>query len=267
DLSLSAEAALIPSTTSNAVTAYGLDIHRGVLDVRITPPSAEGGVQQADCDDRAPIGLRLSPPSHRIAALADAFSHAAGSGGLPPAPRFAAVSTYHWILEAQDNKAISTPKNKDDHPQGQRGSIAGTRVVRDYLLVPANQYGLLVLDTTNPAGWLGQDSLADIIWIPAGAVSARVIPRTSLAVVVDGDGRVLLVDLAHIDERTWDDKLLLTDRDALFKTVALSLSKPSPKDDENKPYGVGAPDPRIVWTSKKGLVNGSIVPVIDPDTG
>src|SRR5262249_22352657 len=44
--------------------------------------------------------------------------------------------------------------------------------------------------------------------------------------------------------------------------AALALSK-APVNAN----GVGAPDPRIVWTSEPGLVNGSIVPVIDPDTG
>jgi RHS repeat-associated protein len=267
DLSLSGEAALIPSTSSGDITVYGLDIHRGVLDLHLTPPSAPGSIQPVACDDRSPVGLLLSRDSNpRLAALASAFAANSASGGREPVRRFAAIQPYHWTLEAQDNKALSEPKNKDDVPLGARGSVAGTRVIRDYLLVPANEYGLMILDTTKPAGWLGRDNLADIIWVPAGAVSARVIPRTSLAVVVDGEGRVLLVDLSHIDERKWDKDGNQIETGALFNSVSLALSKSRPTDEEG-PYGVGAPDPRIIWTSKKGLVNGSIVPVIDPDTG
>jgi RHS repeat-associated protein len=272
DLSFSAESALIPSTSSADFTVYGLDIHRGVLDLRIEAPEpppagAPPSIQPAACDDRSPVGLRFVPAvSPRIAALGVAFSANAASGGRQPAGRFAAVQTYHWTLEAQDNKALAQPPaGSTTPPPGARGSAAGTRVVRDYLLVPANEYGLLIVDATKPAGWLGQGSLADIIWVPAGAVSARMIPRTSMAIVVDGQGRVLLVDLSRIDER-WDEQGNLVSPNALFKTAAAALNKPQPVD-ENGPYGVGASDPRIVWTSKSGVVNGSIVPVIDPDTG
>jgi RHS repeat-associated protein len=274
DLTLSGEASLIPSATTPDFRVFGLDIHRGVLDLRINPPAppppgTPPSILPADCDDRSPVGLRLTPAnSPRINALKNAYMSA--SGGKIPSGRFAAIQTYHWILEAQDNKALppapgTTPAMSTTPPPGARGSVAGTRVVRDYLLVPANQYGLLILDATKPAGWLGQGSLADIIWVPAGVVSARVIPRTHLAIAVDADGRILLIDLAHIDQR-WDEHGVLVPNDALFKTALTALGMPSPVDEDG-PYGVGAPDPRIVWTSKKHVVSGNVVPVIDSDTG
>jgi RHS repeat-associated protein len=271
DLAFSAEAAIIPSTTTSAFTVYGLDIHKGVLDVRITPPAPPPpdtalSVLPPSCDDRSPVGLRfvIDPAiSPRIAELNKIFLSKTGRNA---AGRFASIQTYHWTLEAQDNKALAPPPTLTSSAPGARGSVAGTRVVRDYLLVPANEYGLLVIDTTKPSGFLGQGNLADIIWIPAGAVSVRPIPRTSLAIVVDGEGRILLVDLSRIDER-YDSKGALIANEALFKTVEIVLGKPALKDKDNQPIGVGAPDPRILWTSEKGMVNGNVTPIIDPDTG
>jgi RHS repeat-associated protein len=271
DLAFSAEAAIIPSTTTSAFTIYGLDIHKGVLDVRMTPPAPPPAntplsVLPPSCDDRSPVGLRfLADPatiSPRIFELNKLFKSKAGRDA---AGRFASIQTYHWTLEAQDNKALAPPPTLTSPAPGARGSVAGTRVVRDYLLVPANEYGLLVIDTTKPSGFLGQGNLADIIWIPAGAVSVRPIPRTNLALVVDGEGRILLVDLSRLDER-YDSKGVLIASDALFKTVAIVLNKEALKDKDG-PIGVGAPDPRILWSSEKGVVNGNVTPIIDPDTG
>lgn len=102
-------------------------------------------------------------------------------------------------------------------------------------------------------------NLADIIWIPGGAVAVRVIPRSNLATVVDGSGRVLLVDLSHIDERWNAQGSPITPTD-LFETVASALLG-------HGDYGIGASDPRILWTSEPGLAAGNLAPVVDPDTG
>ncbi|HJT17855.1 MAG TPA: Ig-like domain-containing protein, partial [Thermoanaerobaculia bacterium] len=69
---------------------------------------------------------------------------------------------------------------------------------KTYALVAANQFGLLVIDLSS--GALGWDSLRDVVWIPAGAYSVRVMPDSDLAVVVDGAGRALLIDLTKIDQ-------------------------------------------------------------------
>ena len=55
---------------------------------------------------------------------------------------------------------------------------------------------------------LDPSALVDVVWIPAGAASVRVMPRGDLAVVVDGAGRVLLVDLKRIDESSKVDPLI-----------------------------------------------------------
>jgi len=106
---------------------------------------------------------------------------------------------------------------------------------------------------------LPDESLADVIWIPGGAYAVRSIPRTQLAVVVDGEGRVLLVDLSRIDERL-DNWGIPIRADALFPTARQALRATGS-------YGVGADDPRIVWKSAPGLVSGTLAPVVDPDTG
>jgi YD repeat-containing protein len=221
DLGFAAEVAVVAQSSAGRLVVYGADVHRGVLDVNValaTPPPPTSG---PECDDRAPVGILLKPDVNpRIAALAGLFTAAAGR---PPFARFGGVQVYH-------------------------------SADRNYLLVPGYEYGLLVIDTANPPGWLANGSLADMIWIPGAAVAARVIPNTSYATVVDSEGRVLLVDLSKIDERS------LSGPNDLFPTVSEALKS-------GGSYGVGAPDPRIVWTSAPGLVSGSLAPVIDPDTG
>src|ERR1051326_2858640 len=54
--------------------------------------------------------------------------------------------------------------------------------------------------------------------------------------------------------------------DQLFATVASVISKAGPYTDGQQP-GVGAADPRILWTSAPKVANGGVVPVIDSDTG
>ncbi len=237
DLGLSAETAVVPGSTSDKVVLYGVDVHRGVLDLHVdlnaAPPLA-GPV----CNDRPELGMLLTPDQNpRLASLESAFLAASGR---TPFRRFNGIQTYE--------------------------STAATGVVREYLLVPGFEYGLLVIDATMPPGWLGPLNLADIIWIPGGAVGVRVIPRTHYATVVDRNGRVLLVDLSRIDERWNADGTAISDS-LLFKTVNAALCTSCAGVGTPDPLGVGAPDPRIVWTSAPGLVSGSLAPVIDTDTG
>ncbi|HUR79583.1 MAG TPA: Ig-like domain-containing protein, partial [Thermoanaerobaculia bacterium] len=265
DLEFTPDATLHTVPGSSDVDVFALDPHRGVLDLRIHPPANELQASlppdNARCDERlSGTGLvfRNAFPSHdhpRLAKLRELF---AAKTGAPPFERFSAAAPYSWILEAQDNAVVTPASGPGTIDIGQRGSPAGTRVQRDYMLVPANEYGLLVVEiggdapaqTIAGAPPLHDDHLVDVIWIPHGAFAVRTIPRTSLATVTDRDGYVMLVDLSRIDER-W-----ITAPDQLFPTVRSILEK----DPE-------IPDPRIVWRSKEPLASGTLAPVIDPDTG
>ena len=272
DLSLSPDVALLSGmdTTTNNPTlrAFGLDVHRGALDEGLTPP-ASSTVVPDPCDDRAPIGLLLGPPtisgspnpnvSPRVKALIVPFQNAAG--GRAPTARFNGIANYHWRLEAQDNAALPAAAGTPPPPTwGQRHSTAGQAVDRDYLLIPAYELGLIVLDASYPAtAHLDNSNVADMIWIPGGAVGVRVIPRSHYATVVDAVGRVLIVDLSNIDQR-WDSHGAELPANTLFKNAAAALAGSSL-------YGTGALDPRIVWISPNPIVNSSLPPVIDIDTG
>jgi RHS repeat-associated protein len=276
DLSLSPETAVISrdadasSSTAAHLSVYGTDVHRGVLDLNIDPTKVAVPGGGPLCDDRSPTGLVLLPTSPtdptapgnpRILALQNAF--AAASSGQKPFGRFNGAQPYHWELAAADNKPLVPPATPGASTPGQRGSTSGQKVVRDYLLVPGYQYGLLVIDTTFPAsGWLQNENLADIIWIPAAAVAVRPVPRTNLATVVDSEGRVLVVDLSNIDQRR-DAQGVALDASLLFPRTLAALQGASSSNFG----GFGAPDPRILWTSAPGTVKGSLAPVFDPDTG
>ncbi|MCA1733171.1 MAG: hypothetical protein LC732_06155, partial [Acidobacteria bacterium] len=103
-------------------------------------------------------------------------------------------------------------------------------------------------------------NLVDIIWIPAGAASVRVVPGWHVAAVTDGLGHLLLVDISRIDERFAKDGTLAQPSTALFPTVSASLSAKGA-------YGVGKPDPRILWRSEKPVASGTLAPLVDPRTG
>ena len=134
---------------------------------------------------------------------------------------------------------------------------------RNYALVAAAQFGLLVFDLDST---LSNDALADIIWIPAGAWGVRVLDGTHYAAVVDGAGRDLLVDLSTIDERASVTAPNCTAPDCpsrLFPTVAKSIAAgPQPVATD-----FGADDPRIIWKSKAGTTATTLAPVGDGDTG
>jgi RHS repeat-associated protein len=117
---------------------------------------------------------------------------------------------------------------------------------KDYLLIAALDYGLIVVE----AGMvpLSDASFADAVSIKDAAWAVRVIDRTNMAAVVDGTGRVSLVDLSRVDERS------VTAAGNLFPTVANALS-------------TNTQDPRILWKSDTPIAIGNIAPVVDPDTG
>ncbi|MBV9186747.1 MAG: Ig-like domain-containing protein [Acidobacteria bacterium] len=279
DLSLSPDVALLPgmdATTNNpTLRAFGLDVHRGALDDVITPPTSSTPAPNA-CDDRAPIGLILGPAtiapkdplgtpnpavSPHIRAMVTAFQALAGRD---PSARFNGIATYHWRLEAQDNAALPAAQAQQGAPPppvwGQRHSTAGQAVDRDYLLIPAYEFGLIVLDVTYPVtAHLDDSAVADVIWIPGGATGVRVIPRSHYATVVDANGRVLIVDLSNLDQR-WDSNGNPIQPNAIFKNAAAALAGTSS-------YGTGALDPRVVWISPTPIVSSTLPPVIDIDTG
>ncbi|MGH8264908.1 MAG: hypothetical protein ACRET4_15620, partial [Steroidobacteraceae bacterium] len=221
DYTFSPEIAVVPQGVSGKLALYGADVRKGLLDVNIELGTEAATTSGPVCDERAPLGLLLSPDANpRINALAAAFTQRAGRA---PFARFGAVQPY----------------------------VANGKT---YLLLSGYELGVLVIDSTRPPGWLDASSLADIVWIPGGAVALRVIPGTHFATVVDAQGRVLLVDLSDIDERA------SAAPNELFPTVSKALQG-------SGSYGFGAADPRILWTSDPGLVSGSLAPVIDPDTG
>lgn len=288
DLTFSPEGAIVTHDGTVDLSVYAIDASRGVLDLTIHPPTTAAEAQQpsdasSSCSERAThpglvFHTRYTQGNSveeyfdpRIQKLRDRFV-AVASPTREPFGHFSGVSYYHWTLEAKDNKVVSAPVSPNAPSLGARGSVAGTRVSRDYLLVPGDDYGLLVVEAggtppdastgiTPQYSPLSSQHLVDIIWIPDGCYAARAIPRTNLATVIDRKGRVLIVDLSRIDERFAKkaDGTLLTPND-LFPTVAEALSG-------SGAYGVGKEDPRIVWKSQEGLATGTLSPFVDPDTG
>ncbi|MDP9191460.1 MAG: Ig-like domain-containing protein [Acidobacteriota bacterium] len=118
---------------------------------------------------------------------------------------------------------------------------------KDYLLIAALDYGLVVVEVGEIP--LNADSFADAVAIPDGAWAVRVIEKTNMAVVVDGTGRVLLIDLARVDER---DRVSAPDE--LFPTVAQAVANETQ-------------DPRILWKSEEPIAVGNIPPLVNPETG
>jgi len=288
DLTFTPEAAIITHDGTPDLSVYAVDASRGVLDVNIHPPTSVADAQTpgdatGSCSERASnAGLVFHTRyfsndqmveyfDPRIKKLRDRFVSLV-SPAREPYVRFTGATYYHWTLEPKDNKVIAPATTLGGVDIGARGSVAGTRVSRDYLLVPGNEYGLLIVEIggtppdassgVNPNyAPLGPQHLVDIIWIPDGCSAARAIPRTNLASVIDGKGRVLLVDLSRIDERfTKKPDGSMLQPDDLFPTAADALSS-------NGAYGVGKDDPRIVWKSETGVASGTLSPFVDPDTG
>ena len=274
DLEFTPDSLIASRPASSELKVYALDVARGVLDLKVTPPAVsideEGNTVNAErvsaCSERAPEGLifrmRTFTPAPGDTTMCRGYKHHprllaicnAYDQQLQRAPfgRFTGASFHRWTIEANDNHLV-TPAIGDQPALGQRGTPANTRAEREYMLIPGNEYGLLVVEIPKN-GWLAQSHLADVIWIPHGANAVRTIPRTNLATVVDGRGHILLVDLSRIDER-WDANGL-TDETKLFRTAASLIQN-----------GFEKPDPRIVWISETPLATGTLAPVIDPNTG
>jgi RHS repeat-associated protein len=256
DLSFTPDALIFPSESTSDINVYALEQNRGVLDVAITPPRDDPGPPPRVLPARsAPgFGISLSQPFFssdisgnlyhpRLRSLHDLYVANASSRGRSPRARFTSISPYL--------RTDSTGRKEN------------------YALVAANTFGLMVLKMDGALYW---EDLIDVIWIPAGAMSVRVIPRTDLALVVDGAGRVLLVDLRLIDESdqvapipTCSDAFCTAE---LFPTATASIRSATPPLPPNAYWiEVGVDDPRIVWKSDPGTVQGTIPPIIDPDSG
>ncbi|MDP9191455.1 MAG: Ig-like domain-containing protein [Acidobacteriota bacterium] len=223
DLAFSPEAAVVPSTDASAIPVYALDARHGALGVAVSLPTATAGASY----ERS-YGLVLKDGQYvhpRLAVIEQTFV-AAGHALLA---RFSSIA-YH--------------AGPDD---------------ANYMLVAGGDYGLLVISPDlagTVATDLNESALVDVVWIPGGAWAVRRVEGAPLAVVVDGRGRVLLVDLNRIDESA-----LVTQPDQLFPTALKALATAGTVGE------VGADDPRIIWKSDGPLVSGTLPPIYDPRTG
>ncbi|MFL6245995.1 MAG: Ig-like domain-containing protein, partial [Thermoanaerobaculia bacterium] len=219
------------TTVGDSLSILVLEQNKGLLHLTMSAGGAPATFGRPGsmvfAEKLAGVGTFGHPRINRLRSL-----YKAASGGRVPVARYASVDTF-----------------KRD----------GTT----YALVSALDYGIMVvrLDPKMKAS-----SLVDVVWIPAGAQSLRVSNAQDLAVVVDGNGRVLLVNLAGLDESNlvaggplctsinceWD----------LFPTATAAINGPSAGPGE-----VGADDPRIVWKSADPIVFGTIAPFFDADTG
>ncbi|HEX8619584.1 MAG TPA: hypothetical protein VF911_18535, partial [Thermoanaerobaculia bacterium] len=286
DLTFTPDAMVVTRPGSSDLQVYALDAARGVLDLRLKPPvnTAEGAAPSdriTACAERAPVGLvfrtrnltgQPTPvPGGDAPTACDAYFHHPrlrplcnaflALEGDVPFGRFTGAAFHRWTVEAADNvlvtPAVAAAPGQEATPAlGLRGTVPYESAQRDYMLIPGNEYGLLVVAIPEQ-GWLEDAHLADIIWIPHGAYAVRTVPGTNLASVVDGRGHVLLVDLSQIDER-WDSAGPIGPNE-LFRTVRSLLSGPG--------GSITKPDPRIVWRSATPLATGTLAPVVDPNTG
>lgn len=137
-----------------------------------------------------------------------------------------------------------------------------------FALIAAQHFGILVVDLKRS---LTHESLASIIWLPAGAYGVRHIAGTHYATAVDGEGRSLLIDLSNIDER--DDVAQIDigncpmPCDTLMFPIVRKALAAGP--DPGSALRFGSDDPRILWKSAPDFDNvyGTLAPVADPDTG
>src|SRR5258707_673204 len=98
--------------------------------MKVTPPT-DATARQIACDDRSPGGDTFKNDT-RFQVLNQLFRDnkddnkpqpppPAPQGPFDAAPRFAQIQTYHWTLEAQDNKAVGPPADLLSPAPGQRG--------------------------------------------------------------------------------------------------------------------------------------------------
>ncbi|HEU4887594.1 MAG TPA: Ig-like domain-containing protein, partial [Thermoanaerobaculia bacterium] len=246
--------------------------------------------QQATQGRSCEIGALTFAPEAAVAILGDSLSilvleqnrgllHLSMTGGTPPAAYTRPGSMIFaekipgtgWFGHPRINRLRSLYQTAAGRLPSVRYSSVDTfkRGGTTYALVTALDYGLMVvrLDPKMKAS-----SLVDVVWIPAGAQSVRVSAAQDLAVVVDGKGRVLLVNLAGLDESSivkGPTPLCggMTCEWNLFPSAEAAITGPSAGPGE-----VGADDPRIVWKSQElpsgePLVFGTIPPIFDSATG
>lgn len=250
-LGRSCEIGSLKLSPDTAVTVKGdivsilvLEQNRGLLHLTMSPSAVPGQAASFGrpgslifAEKIAGLG-RFGHP--RINQLRRLYSTASGR---EPTPRYATVDTF------------------------KRGGTT-------YALVSGFEVGLMVvkLDAVMTAS-----SLVDVVWIPSGAQSVRVAESQDLAVVVDGKGRVLLVNLAGLDESSLMGPVSpctnINCEWPLFPTALAAITGASAG-----PLEVGADDPRIVWKSPdplppdpdgvvRPLVFGTLAPFFDSDTG
>jgi RHS repeat-associated protein len=258
-------------TVYDHLALFGLDAHKGVLDMRYKLPT-EAGVainnnEDKGCVKRSADGLVFydvsaenSPRS--IDRLHEIEGKVANSTGPQRAPRFNSQALFHWEVTAAQNS------------KGLRGSTPNTAVSRDYLLIGAGAYGMLIVEiggTAPPSiasySPLDESHLADVVWFAAGCYAIRVIPKTNLASVLDGNGHVLIVDLSNIDQRWLEPATpgVAAQPRALGEPFPLTHSAviATPID----PFDVGVDDARIIYKSPYVYTTGVIPPIVDPQTG
>ncbi|MEO8036421.1 MAG: hypothetical protein ABI837_18435, partial [Acidobacteriota bacterium] len=230
--------------------AYATDPTRGVLDLRLTLPTADSpGTRDDSCNQRSTpnTGGLLFRSGEGQAARIKALREAIPGN---PILHVMGLAQYHWAIAAADNTT------------GVRGTQPNNSAERDYLLVASFQYGLVVVDLRGrPAVVqpfpLTDANIADVIWIPGGVVGVRVYQDAKVAMVTDRFGRAILVDLSRIDER-FDDG----GASGVFPTAAKAIAGVNTDG-----MGIGADDPRIIWKSEPGVAGASVPPVFDPETG
>jgi RHS repeat-associated protein len=228
---------------------------KGLVDLRLSLPTpTQAGTHDDDCEQRAGSegGLLFQTyPSGSETPRIQALRGAIAAAGKTPYAHLMGIGQYTWAVGPEQNK------------KGLRGTEPGTAARREYLLVAAMDLGLIVVEVNSDPALddyfpLQDRHVADMIWIPGGAVAVRVIQSANLAVVTDRNGRAILVDLSRIDER-FDPG----GESGVFPTAKKALAG-QPSD----PNETGADDPRIIWKSEPGVAAASTAPpVFDPQTG
>jgi RHS repeat-associated protein len=251
---------------------YPVETKKGVARISSTPipDSTEG----TGSDDPSQLNPNPAGPLGSITKREadDATFTASFFGGCPNGPCYNDHPRLAMIRAAYTNGKRSligrfssiarydTEKSCIDPTTG-----ASVPCTKSYGLIAGANFGILVLDLADP---LGPESLADIIWVPAGAYGVRLVSGSHFATAVDGVGRSLLIDLSQIDER--DSVLPVTacpGPKCLFPTVAKALAS---GPDPGNVRIFGSDDPRIIWKSDipaDADVFGTLAPVADPDTG
>jgi RHS repeat-associated protein len=240
-LAFSPDAAL--AVKGETVSILVLEQNRGLLHLTMSPSAVPGQAASFGRPGSMIFAEKVGPGRFghpRINQLRRLYATAAGR---EPTSRYATVDTF------------------------QRGGTT-------YALVSGFEIGLMVVKL-DPA--MTASSLVDVVWIPSGAQSVRVAESQDLAVVVDGKGRVLLVNLAGLDESSRMAPVSpctnINCEWPLFPSALAAI-----KGASAGPGEVGADDPRIVWKSPdplppdadgvvRPLVFGTLAPWFDSDTG